>query len=152
MIEYTKTEAFINRVAELKSLKDRVSKEPHSILFVYGPKSSGKTTLIYKFVNDLKKDATKKYNIKHFNLREVFLGGYADFLRTFFDVELTENEVNDTTTRTAELNLNIFRLSTQTMESLKSKKIDPFSVMKVELERFTIYYTKVSRICVYFRS
>lgn len=135
MIEYTKRAAFINRVAELESLKDSVSKQPENILFIYGPKSSGKTTLIYKFVDELKKDSLQKYDIKHFNLRTILLGNYEDFLRAFFGAELTENERNDVTTRTAELNLNIFRLSTQTMASLKGKNVDPFAVMQAELER-----------------
>ncbi|RMH68855.1 MAG: hypothetical protein D6675_14575, partial [Gemmatimonadetes bacterium] len=45
--------AFVNRQAELAFLNDWVANEPGRLLFIYGPKSSGKTTLLYKFVAGL---------------------------------------------------------------------------------------------------
>jgi Predicted ATPase (AAA+ superfamily) len=42
----TKNAAFINRSKELQYLYEWVSEDPDRILFVYGPKSSGKTTLM----------------------------------------------------------------------------------------------------------
>jgi len=38
---------FINRQLEIKELKGYFDNEPSSILIVYGPKSTGKTTLLH---------------------------------------------------------------------------------------------------------
>ena len=49
-MEDKNTVAFINRQTEIKYLKKWIIEEPNQILFFYGPKSNGKTTLMYKFV------------------------------------------------------------------------------------------------------
>ncbi|KPA17522.1 ATPase domain protein, prokaryote domain protein, partial [Candidatus Magnetomorum sp. HK-1] len=48
--EYTIQDAFINRQNELNFLLDWIQHKPNEILFIYGPKSSGKTTLLMKFI------------------------------------------------------------------------------------------------------
>jgi AAA+ ATPase superfamily predicted ATPase len=48
-LEYKKDVAFINREKELQYLRDYIDIRPESILFIHGPKSSGKTTLLYNF-------------------------------------------------------------------------------------------------------
>ncbi len=53
-----------------KPSKTWTEEEPEQILFFYGPKSSGKTTLIYKYVERNLAD-DKKFSVKLFNLREV---------------------------------------------------------------------------------
>lgn len=68
--------AFINREKELKFLKEWIESEPNAILFLYGPKSGGKTTLIYKFIDLLDRN---KYEIKDFNLRKYVISSYRDF-------------------------------------------------------------------------
>lgn len=40
--------AFVNRIAEMAELRAYLRGEPNSILFLHGPKSSGKTTLMYR--------------------------------------------------------------------------------------------------------
>ena len=52
----------------------------------FGPKSSGKTTLIYKFYEGFLRDETK-FSVKLFNLREVLIVNYDDFLQRFFALE-----------------------------------------------------------------
>ncbi len=47
-MEYKNEPAFINRQEEIGYLKEWIGERPKNILFFYGPKSSGKTTLIYK--------------------------------------------------------------------------------------------------------
>jgi AAA+ ATPase superfamily predicted ATPase len=42
---YQKYPAFINREIELRYLRENINISPESILFIHGPKSSGKTTL-----------------------------------------------------------------------------------------------------------
>ncbi len=39
---------FINREKEMAELRNYLEGRPNSILFLYGPKSSGKTTLMYR--------------------------------------------------------------------------------------------------------
>ena len=68
----TKNAAFINRSKELQYLYEWVSEDPDRILFVYGPKSSGKTTLMNKFIEN---HLTNKYfNIKHCTGKTDFTG------------------------------------------------------------------------------
>ena len=44
---------FYNREKELNYLKNYVQLEPNSILFVYGPKSSGKSTVMRRVIKEL---------------------------------------------------------------------------------------------------
>lgn len=82
--QYSKDVAFINRQKELAFLKKYINERPESILFLHGPKSSGKTTLLYKFLEEI----TKKQEVdsKFLNLRETFTHVYEDFLKVFFNV------------------------------------------------------------------
>ena len=48
---FIKEPAFVNREDELAYLETWISAKPENILFLYGPKSSGKTTLIYRFID-----------------------------------------------------------------------------------------------------
>jgi len=57
------TAAFINRKKEINYLNSWISEEGKNILFLYGPKSSGKTTLLYKMINENWNN--KKYSVKH---------------------------------------------------------------------------------------
>ncbi|MCP5108986.1 MAG: hypothetical protein GY950_36725, partial [bacterium] len=50
---YRQYVAFINRETELEDLRVFIDKEPSEILFIHGPKSSGKTTLLYKLFEKL---------------------------------------------------------------------------------------------------
>jgi len=70
---YRKYAAFINRQKELQFLRDFIGEEPESMLFLHGPKSSGKTTLLYKFLEQMEKE--QELDIKFLNLRKI----YTDF-------------------------------------------------------------------------
>ncbi|MCX6583366.1 MAG: ATP-binding protein [Candidatus Aminicenantes bacterium] len=84
-LDYRKRVTFINRRQELKFLEDYVNEEPESMLFLHGPKASGKTTLLYKFLEQIGKK--QNLDVKFLNLRETFTNVYEDFLKTFFDVQ-----------------------------------------------------------------
>jgi len=88
--EYRKDVAFINREKEMRFLNLYISERPEKILFLHGPKSSGKTTLLYRFLDDLKR--RDKNNVKFLNLREVYLGNYTDFLKTFFEIDYSSSK------------------------------------------------------------
>lgn len=84
-ITYRQDVAFINRIKELKELSNYLDKRPSEILLLHGPKSSGKTTLLYKFLEQVKTE--QALEIKFLNLRETYTAMYEDFLKAFFQVE-----------------------------------------------------------------
>ena len=72
---------FWDREKEKKWLKRYLQTEPNAILFVYGPKSSGKTTLLMKVMEEMPSDEFKVY---WYDLRGKVISGYEDVLRVFF--------------------------------------------------------------------
>ena len=125
---FTKEPAFVNREDELAYLETWISAKPENILFLYGPKSSGKTTLIYRFIEQNLSHG--KYDIKHFNLRKLLLVNYESFLRAFFEMKSSE-QVKET----RQYDLKVFKLSVETLKGLESRNLDPFVVMEKELEK-----------------
>ena len=71
---------FINRTKEMADLKAYFTQEPNALLFVYGPKSSGKSTLLQKMVTELPHD---QFTINFMNLREVLIYDFRTFLSKF---------------------------------------------------------------------
>jgi len=130
-IVYADNEAFINRTKELNYLMNWTNLKPNEILFIYGPKSSGKTTLLMKFI-ELNLN-NKHYNIKHFNLREVLIGNYIDFIQAFFEVDYSK--ASQEIKQRSEYSLKVFKLSKEIKKSLENKILDPFVVMKKELQK-----------------
>jgi predicted AAA+ superfamily ATPase len=61
-LEYRQDVAFINREKELRDLRFFVNKRPSEILFVHGPKSSGKTTLLYKSLEQIEIISARQIN------------------------------------------------------------------------------------------
>lgn len=128
-MEYKNEPAFINRQEEIAYLQQWIEERPKSILFFYGPKSSGKTTLIYKVVDEHLSDE-KKFSVKLFNLREVLLVNYEDFLQRFFQLE---DQQEKDTAETRQYNLRVFRYTVKTQQKIRDRQLDPFDVMKAEL-------------------
>jgi len=126
-----KKTAFINRTKELDYLKHWISEIPNYILFVYGPKSSGKTTLLVKFIETHLNN--KFFDIKHFNLREILIHTYSDFIGAFFEID--DSKSSKGVKQKREYNLKLFKLSKEIITSLESKSLDPFVVMKKELQK-----------------
>jgi len=129
-MQYKNVSAFINRQDEIAYIKQWIEEEPKNILFFYGPKSSGKTTLIYKFVENYLSDE-QSFSVKFFNLREVLIVNYEDFLQRFFQLE--EPEEKDSS-QTRQYNLKLFKLTVQTQQRIRNRQLDPFDVMKAELK------------------
>ena len=67
-METVDVSAFINRKNELKFLKKWLVGSPKQILFIHGPKSSGKTKLIYKLANEFLNQ--KRFDLKIVNLMQ----------------------------------------------------------------------------------
>jgi len=130
--EYRQLVAFINRESELRDLRTFINKEPSEILFLHGPKSSGKTTLLYKFFAQIQKK--QKLDVKFLDLRETFTNVYEDFLKTFFRVE-TRGEKK--ATLASNINIGFFKIDAAVEKKILEKRADPFKVMKAELLKLT---------------
>ena len=127
--DYTQRVAFIDRQKEKKYLLDWASREPNEILFIYGPKSSGKTTLLNKMVDNWIDH--KKFEIKHFNLRKLLISNFTDFIQAFFEIDYAQSKKDIKKKR--EYNLKVFKLSKEVITGLSKKELDPFVVMDREL-------------------
>jgi len=127
-LEYRQYVAFINRQTELKDLRTFIDKEPSEILFIHGPKSSGKTTLLYKFLEQVQKE--QKLEVKFMDLRETFTNVYEDFIKAFFHVE-TKGEKKQTLA--SNINIGFFKIDASVKKKILGKRADLFKVMKAEL-------------------
>ncbi|MEM1119691.1 MAG: ATP-binding protein [Bacteroidota bacterium] len=117
---------FINRQKELAYLKNWLNQEPNSLLFVYGPKSSGKTSLITQLIEyhlNLKKMA-----INYMNLRGVLLYDFSSFLDTFF-TKTTKGKFREILAGVS-INLGFFKVGLDDEALLKQ---NPFRVMEGQL-------------------
>ncbi|ETR68240.1 MAG: hypothetical protein OMM_04674 [Candidatus Magnetoglobus multicellularis str. Araruama] len=130
-IDTTDKIAFINRTKELNDLENWIKRTPNEILFIYGPKSSGKTTLLIKFIDIHLND--KQYNVKHFNLRKILIANYIDFIQAFFEVDYSK--IPQEVKQKSEYSLKVFKLSQEIKQSLENKTLDPLVVMKKELQK-----------------
>ena len=130
---YRQDVAFINRNKELIGLKLFIDKRPSEILFIHGPKSSGKTTLLYKFLEQIQNE--QKLNIKFLDLRKTFTNVYDDFLKTFFQVETPEEKKE---TLSSNINIGFFKIDASVEKKILEKRADPFKVMEAELLNLTL--------------
>ena len=141
IIEYRKV-PFVDREKEEKWLLERFSQEPEKILFIYGPKSSGKTTLMeYLVENVLQKD--KGYYVNYVNFRGYAIVNYKDFLDIYF--KPIREEQKSWLARVMDklpLNLGLFRgsaslpvkgvsfgLNIELYNQLQRNEVDPFVVL-----------------------
>jgi len=125
--EYRKYAAFIDRQTELKYLRDYIDEEPESMLFIHGPKSSGKTTLLYKFLEQIQEE--QKLDVKFIDLRKTFTNVYEDFFKIFFHVE-TQGEKKETLA--SNINIGFFKIDAAVERKILEKRADPFKVMEAE--------------------
>jgi AAA+ ATPase superfamily predicted ATPase len=132
---YKQHVAFINRETELQDLRLFINKEPSEILFIHGPKSSGKTTLLYKLFEQLEKE--QKLDIKFLNLREVSTEfnddyNYRDFLHMLFNVEDKSDREGKLS---AGINVGVFKIDSEIERKIRERRVEPFKIMKQEFIR-----------------
>ena len=90
IIEYREW-PFVDREREEQFLLNRFQQKPGKILFIYGPKSSGKTTLMeYLVENVLEKD--KRFYVNYVNFRGHAISNYDTFLDVYFQPIEDENK------------------------------------------------------------
>jgi AAA+ ATPase superfamily predicted ATPase len=131
-IDYRQDVAFINREKELRDLKIFVDKRPSEILFLHGPKSSGKTTLLYRYLEQVEKG--QKLDVKFLNLRKIFTEfsdeyNYKDFLSVLFNVEGKKEKKGKLS---AEINVGFFKINSEIEKKMRQGRVDPFKVMEQE--------------------
>jgi len=130
-MKYKQDIAFINRERELAYLGNFIDKRPNEILFLHGPKSSGKTTLLYRFFDRIQRE--QRLDIKLVNLREILIVDYKDFLKVFFGIDYGHSKEDVKEIR--EYDLRVFKVKVEVLKGLNSGEIDPFSVMKQEFQK-----------------
>jgi len=128
--KYRKDVAFINREQELKYLRDYIDIRPESILFLHGPKSSGKTTLLYRFLDEIEKK--QELDVKFLNLREKLIANYKDFIRIFFGIDYSKTKEDIKEKREYGI-FKFFKLSVEEFKGIEAGQLDPFEMMKIKL-------------------
>lgn len=143
---------FWDRGKEVKDLKVHIESEPNSILFVYGPKSSGKSTLLNEVVEKLPKDGFVYY---WYDLREKVIVDYKNVLEIFFKEKGWLKEFIAAVM--PKINIGVFEMEPQNLEKVLSGKLDAFEEMRKELEKVknrgrqpVIVFDELQRLrCVY---
>ncbi len=120
---------FVDREEEERFLVDWFNRVPQRILWVYGPKSSGKTTLV-EYVIERHLLPNRGFWVKYFNLRETLIGPYESFLDTFF-VEADKGEGE----RGARIGINVFGFRSEIWKKIKERRINLFKAFVEELEK-----------------
>ena len=118
---------FINREQDMRYLRQWLESEPDALLFVYGPKSSGKSTLMMKVVEALDE---KCYAVNYMNLRGVLIYDFESFLQTFFQ-KTPQGQVREILSGLT-LNIGFFNVSVDD-EALLGK--NAFKVMEDQLRK-----------------
>ena len=130
---------FWDREKEVKDLKAHIESEPNSILFVYGPKSSGKSTLLYHVVRELSKRKmfVKKYDVYWYDLRGVMISTYNDVVELFFEPEDKEGQkvIKEAQSLIGIPNVISFSVKSAIYNEIKNKEIDPFKYMEAVLRQ-----------------
>ncbi len=121
---------FWDREKEKKWLKHYLLTEPNAILFVYGPKSSGKTTLLMKVVEELSQKDLKVY---WYDLRGKVISGYEDVLRVFFREKGWGKRVLDGISKVLKIDMNFFELDGRELLKVVNKELDAFEIMEGRL-------------------
>ena len=138
MTRYFRQKKLIDREEEIKFLLDWFEKVPDEILWIYGPKSSGKTTIIeYIVENELFEDfwkfkPKKNYWIRYMNLREYLISSYDSFIEAF--VKPAPEKRKKTEEINARINIGIFEIEGRKLEEVRERKRDLFKVMAGELQ------------------
>ena len=121
---------FHNREKETKEIRAILHAESSLITFVYGPRNSGKTTMISHLIEEL----SDKYVVFYVNLRGKFISDYRDFIRVLFKMEREKNYKG-----------NLKTVSEISTEALKFGEI-PVEALKMFVSRDEIGMNEVDEV------
>ncbi|MDQ7033032.1 MAG: ATP-binding protein, partial [Desulfonauticus sp.] len=117
---------FVNRDKEIQFFLNYFKQKPERVMWVYGPKSTGKTTLIeYIIENNLLTD--KHYNVKYISLRRKMIANYDNFIDAFIKPESEHNFFKDVKLT---VNLKFIKINSKLYERIKQKEYDFFEAME----------------------
>ncbi len=135
---------FINREDEESFILNKLNQNrSENILFIYGPKSSGKTTFIEYIVEEKLQKQKKKFYVNYVNFRGYAIHNYDSFLNIYFYPIREENKNKLSKmmhkfavvlgslkgeVRIPEKGID-FAVSIDLYEALKNKEADPFKLM-----------------------
>ncbi len=137
LIREFRHDEFINMEEAIGFLKDWIACTPKEILWLYGPKSCGKTTLIeYVIENELFEDfwvmkPRGDYWIRYVNLRRKLISSYDTFLDAF--IASKEEAQKKEEAMSARISLGIFELKANILNAVRERKKDLFDVLIDEL-------------------
>ena len=125
---------FIDREEEIRFFEEWFEEVPQRILWVYGPKSSGKTTVI-EYVVEKKllgnSDKSNRYWVKYLNLREKFITSYRTFLESLvIPDDVYEEEVK----KSYVFSLKAFKAKREKIEKVRKRELDFGSLLLEEIE------------------
>jgi len=124
-------EDFINRDKEINFFLDYFKSNPKRVMWVYGPKSTGKTTLIeYIIENYLLDDPS--YNVKYINLRRKMIANYDNFIDSFVKPKDSPFLKN----LSVSVNMHFVKIDSKLYEGIKKREFDFFEAME---EQFLNY-------------
>ncbi|GAB6886748.1 ATP-binding protein [Desulfothermus okinawensis JCM 13304] len=128
----------IDREKEIKFIKTWFEEIPDEILWIYGPKSSGKTTIIeYIVEHELFEDFwTLKpkgdFWVRYINLRGKLITSYNSFLESFLK---SKEQIEDTTEKlSSRISIGIFTIKGEKLRKIKEKNIDLFDAILSEIQ------------------
>jgi len=129
MIKIFRGDEFIDREKEIEFFVDYFNQIPNRILWVYGPKSTGKTTLIeYVIKNKLDKNKT----IRYINFRRTLISSYDNFLNSI--LEEKDEEVQTELKRTYNI-FNLFKLEAKALKKIKEDRKNLFNYLIEEFKK-----------------
>ena len=117
-------EEFINREKEIEFFLNYFKQNPKRVLWVYGPKSSGKTTLIEYIVENHLLD-NPSYNVKYINFRGKMVANYENFIDAF--VKPKDPFFKD---MSITFNLHFIKIDTKVYKKIKRKELDFFEAIE----------------------
>ena len=115
---------FWDREREAKWLKRYLRTEPNAILFVYGPKSSGKSTLLQKVIAEEKLDAF------YYDLRMIPISSYKDVLSIFFRERGWRERIKEAVPGIASAVSKYFEVDSWALRDILELKLNPFEIME----------------------
>jgi len=120
---------FINRDKEINFFLNYFKNRPERVLWVYGPKSTGKTTLI-EYILENRLDS-KEYNINYLNFRRMLINSFDSFIDSFLE---EQDEVETQLNRNYNL-FGLFKLEAKTLKKIKENRKNLFNYLLEEFSK-----------------
>ncbi|WP_457755755.1 ATP-binding protein [Thermodesulfatator indicus] len=135
-IETYRGAPFIDREEEIEFFVDWFNEVPQRILWVYGPKSSGKTTVIeYVVEKKLLGEGAwwekSKFWVKYINLRRKLISSYKTFLHAFI---VPDDVYKETVESNKSFSLRVFSIERKKIKEIEAREKDLFEALMEEIE------------------